>query len=321
MIKKFYSFSSAIKIITIFISLFFVITGCRNEADKETVEYETPDKGTIRISVDATFQPVISEQIKVYLSDHPDAKIIAEYKSEVECFKDLQNDSTRLIIVGRGLTKEEFEVYTNNLSYSPKNFLLAWDAVSVVINARSADSVISFKCLNEWATASSKSGKQLVVDGLNATSTVRYIQDSIGKGKPLGPNVQGVNGSREVIDYVANNVNAIGFVGSSWIGNEYDPEQVAYFGRVKQALVENMNDSLSGYYKPSQETIAQDLYPFVRPVWVIIKENSPQLGTAFVTFMRSQRGQLLFQRSQLVPGELYLGIRQINIGSAPNSNK
>ena len=305
----------SIKIITIFITLFFVITGCGDENKNKPSAYSTQSKGTIYISVDETFQPVISEQIKVYESDRPEVKIIAEYKSEADCFRDLQNDSTRMVIVGRGLTQEEFEGYKNNLGYYPKNFLLAWDAVSVIMNARSSDSTLTMESLNAMVTTTSNIDKALVVDGLNATSTVLYIQDSIAKGKALGPHVQGVQGSKAVIDYVANNVNAIGFVGSSWVGNEYDPEQVAYFGKVKQALIENVHDSLGRFVKPSQATISTDLYPFIRPIWAIIKENSTQLGSGFLGFMRGERGQLIFRRANLVPAEMYFGVRQITVGN------
>lgn len=318
--KKLKSILKYIEIIPIFITLFFIIS-CGTGSENDSSERETQRKGTIYISVDETFQPIIAEQIKVFKSDNPEANIIAEYKSEAECFKDFQNDSTRMIIVGRGLTENEFEAYRSNLTYYPKNFLLAWDAVSVIVNASSSDSILTMQKLNELATTTSNTSKKLVVDGLNATSTVLYIQDSIARGKTLGPNLQGTQGSKAVIDFVANNTNAIGFVGSSWVGNEYDPEQVAYFGKVKQALVENVHDSLGRFVKPSQATIANDLYPFIRPVWAIIKENSSKLGSGFLGFMRGERGQLIFRQANLVPAELYFGVRHITVGERNDSTE
>lgn len=307
-----------LKIILIlnFIALFSILISCGNTTEKNRIEKDTPRKGTIYISIDESFKPVIDEEIKVYQSDFPEAKIIASYKSEADCFRDLQNDSTRMIIVARKLTKEEFEILKHNLDFYPKNFRLAWDAISVVVNAASSDTVFTLKKLNEMVTARSNIGKTLVVDGLNATSTVLYLQDSIAMGKPLGPNVKGVLGSKAVLDFVAGNVNAIGFVGSSWVGNEYDPEQVAYFGKVKTALIEVRNDSLQQFAKPSQATISNDLYPFVRPIWGIVKEhtNTMQLGMGLMGFMRGERGQLIFRRANLVPAEMYFGIRQITVG-------
>src|SRR5205809_7893458 len=94
------------------------IAGC-SSGDKRTF-YDSPKSGTIYISVDESFEPVISEQIKVYQSSYPDAKIIASYKSEADCFRDLQKDSTRMIIVAKGLTPEDSKFFESKLSYKPK---------------------------------------------------------------------------------------------------------------------------------------------------------------------------------------------------------
>jgi phosphate transport system substrate-binding protein len=57
--------------------------------------------------VDESFAPIIDEQIKVFMSQNPKAKIIPHYKPEAECLKDLLSDSTRMVIVTRGLTATE----------------------------------------------------------------------------------------------------------------------------------------------------------------------------------------------------------------------
>ena len=62
-------------------------------------DLDTTNSGTIHISVDESFKPVIDSQIQVFEALYPNAKIIADYKPEAECFKDLIKDSTRMIIV------------------------------------------------------------------------------------------------------------------------------------------------------------------------------------------------------------------------------
>ncbi|MCU0375781.1 MAG: hypothetical protein MUF24_10775, partial [Chitinophagaceae bacterium] len=61
-----------------------VLWGCggNSGAKVDPNKYDTPKKGTIRISVDESFKPVIDSQIKVYEASFPETKIIAEYKSE-----------------------------------------------------------------------------------------------------------------------------------------------------------------------------------------------------------------------------------------------
>ena len=67
------------------------------------IPVETPTSGTIHISVDESFKPVIDSQLKVFESSFPDAHILVDYKPEADCLKDIYNDSTRLVIITRGI--------------------------------------------------------------------------------------------------------------------------------------------------------------------------------------------------------------------------
>ena len=154
----------------------------------------------------------------------------------------------------------------------------------------------------------------MVVDGNNATSTVRYLLDSVLRGKNFSSRVMAANGSKAVVDYVSKNENAVGFVGSSWVTNEQDPEQLAYRDKIRFALLECKRNCDSGSFaKPSQATITYAQYPLVRPLYYVLKENSNGLGTGFTNYLNLERGQLVFRRSFLVPGKMYFGIRKSNV--------
>src|SRR5579875_2224496 len=80
-----------------------ILFGCNN-GNQPT---DTPTSGTINISVDESYQPLMDSEIKVFETQHPQAHIIVHYKPEADCFKDLLNDSARLIIVTRDLNEQE----------------------------------------------------------------------------------------------------------------------------------------------------------------------------------------------------------------------
>lgn len=283
--------------------------GDENGGKQNPQKYDSPKQGTIHISVDESFKPVIDEQIKVYESSFPDAHIIAEYKPEADCFRDLQKDSTRMIIVARGLTQQEIAYYKQTLGYKPLFDILAFDAVDVIINPEGSDSLFTIKQLHS-ILAGEQPDKIVAVDGKNATSTVRYLMDSIMRGTAFGKNVTAAADSKGVLDYVAQTKNAIGFIGSSWVGNQQDPAQRAYNKKIKLAMVECRNCEKNIFAKPSQATLSYDQYPLVRPLFYILKENSSGLGMGFMNFMSVERGQLIFRRSLLVPAKMYFGIRK-----------
>ncbi len=270
---------------------------------KSTKGLETPNEGLIRISVEESFKPFMEEQLKVFLASNPKAQIIASYKSEIDCFRDLANDSTRMIFVTRGLNKQEQVEYKKSLSFNPNFAILAYNAIAVLVHKSAKDSVFSLEELSKRLTG--KSDKKVVMDGNNLTGVVRFLKDSLAKATPFGKNVVAANGSKEVIDYIATDIDAIGFVGMNWIGDGYDPAQVELRKKVKLGLVECTQCLEKGYFsKPSPATISKAQYPLTLPVYFILKENAAGLGTGFLNFLSLERGQLIFKRSFLVPAKM-----------------
>ncbi len=292
----------------IFLWIFF--TGCHQN---ERTDIDSPDRGTIHISVDESFQPVIDSQIQVFEALYPNAKIIAEYKPEAECFKDLMKDSTRMIIVTRGLTPEEEKYYAGRLSYSPGWTKIANDAIAVVVNRDSPDSIFTMEAIRGILDGTTGDKQLAVFDGLSETSSIRFAVDSILKGKPFDPKkVFAEKNSEAVIDYVANNKNAIGFVGVSWIGNPEDTAQLSFLKKVRIASIECTCPEET-YVKPYQANIMLKRYPMTRGLYYILKENYNGLGNGFATFMEHEKGQLIFRRAYLWPAKMNFTIRKATL--------
>jgi phosphate transport system substrate-binding protein len=276
---------------------------------------DTPNKGSINISVDESFKPDIEEQLRVHHSSFPNTTIHVSYKSEAACFRDLQSDSTRLVIVAKGLNDTEAKFFDEKLSYHPQYGILAYDAVVVIVNRTFKDSVFTIAQLKD--ILSGKNKITAVMDGKNATSTVRYLQDSVMRGTAFGTNVVASESSEKVIEVVSNNPQAIGFVGLSWVGDSYDPKQQAYQKKIRTALIECVKcEEKDLFAKPSQASLTYGEYPLARPLYYILKENSSGVGTGFVNFMSVERGQLIFRRSFLVPAKMAFANRQGKIKNA-----
>src|SRR4051812_39408589 len=90
------------------IAVILLIAACNDQSDNKKNKV---DNQTLRISADESFQPVISEEVKVFQSDFPDVKIIVEYKSEADCLRDLEKDSTKIVIISRELNRDETKYY------------------------------------------------------------------------------------------------------------------------------------------------------------------------------------------------------------------
>ena len=296
-------------LLMLLVLLFF---GCNNQ--HSLPEADTASKGTINISVDESFRPVIEEEIKVYESSFPETRIIAHYKTEADCFRDLFRDTaTRMIIATRGLNDREESFFKDSLNYVPSWDDVASDAVTIVINRKNTDTLFTLDRLKKQLSGTYGRKQTIVFDGLNATSTVRFAVDSILHGEHFDTTVvKAVKNSREVLDYVATDPDAIGFVGISWIGNPEDSAQVNMLKKIKMAYVRCEHCADTPYVRPTQLGILAKRYPLVRGLYYIIRENYSGLASAFANFMQYERGQLIFRRAYL--GErMGFAIRQVTI--------
>ncbi len=274
---------------------------------------ETNTKGIINISVDESFKPVIDSQIKVFEASFPNAKIIAHYKPEADCIKDLNDDSTRMVIITRGLSTDEEGLLKKKLSYVPTYGRLAYDAIAVIVNKQCKDSLFDMSDMRSLVKGTSGYKYKVVVDGLSSTSTVRYVTDSLAKGQPLSKNVVAATNSQGVIDYIGNNNDAIGLVGVSWIGNKEDSIQSSFLQKVKIAGLECLACQPPVYTQPFQYNIATRRYPMVRGLYYILKENYDGLGSGFANFLIYERGQLVFKRAYLYPARMSFEVRPTKI--------
>lgn len=282
-------------------------------ANGEKPKYDTPKFGRIVISVDESFKPIIDSQIKVYQASYPETQIVAYYKSEAECLRDLEVDSVRMVIVTRGLSRDETEGFLDKIKFRPSWGLLAYDAVAVVANKESKTDVLSATELRSMLDGSIGGKYEIVMDGLTATSTVRFAIDTILKGKPLGPKVMAAKSSTEVIRYVEKNPDAIGLVGVSWVGNGRDENQLSFVENVKLVSMKCETCNEESYVLPYQANIALGRYPFIRGIFYILKENYEGLGKGFVNFLSYERGQLIFKRAYLLPGRMQFGVRTMEL--------
>lgn len=281
--------------------------------DEQLKEFtDTKDRGTITISADESFKPIVDAQIKVYEANHPGTKINVQYKPEAECLKDFRNDSIRMVIATRSFTAGEERYMIDSLKTGPTKLIVARDAVAVIVHPSSTDSLFSMQEIREILTGRYNRELIPVFDGVQATSTVRFIVDSILKNEQLTSKAVAARSSVGVIDYVSKTPGTIGFLGVSWIGNKEDSSQMSFMQKVKMVHLES-TDNPGQYVLPYQVNIYMLKYPMVRDLVYNLKENHKGLGRGFANFLSGEIGQLIFKRAYLVPARKNFIIREARL--------
>lgn len=302
----------------VWITLVFFSSGCGQ--NKDAGPPDTFNRGTIHISCDESFKPVIDAQVKVYEALYPETHIIVHYKPEADCIRDFLNDSIRMVIATRGFSEAEKRLIADSLQTTAEQMVIAHDLIAVIIHPMAKDSFFSMQEIKDLLTGRLKKNLIPVFDGLSATSTVRFMLDSVLKGASFGPHVTAAPSSRGVIDYVSRNPEAVGFVGYSWIGNSDDTAQQSYMKNVKTAWIES-TDSANAYVHPSQFIIYTNSYPMIRDLVYVLKESHYGLGHAFAKFLYTMKGQLIFRRAYLMPVVLPNYVREAILQDSLTTNE
>ena len=286
--------------------------GCKSFREKLDELPDNSYKGKINISADETFKPVIDELIQVYESQHLGTEINVQYKPEAECLKDMLTDSIRMIITTRTYNQEERSLMIDSMKVSPRSMVVARDGIAVIVHPSAPDSLFRMTDIKEILTGKFKKNLIPVFDGLKATSTVRFIIDSVLRGDSMTSEVLAARSSEAVLDYVSKNPNSVGFIGVNWIGNPEDTSQLSFLKKIRVAGIE-CTDIPDAYVKAYQANIYIKRYPMVRDLVYILKENYKGLGTGFANFMSGEIGQLIFKRAYLAPAQKNFGIRPVKL--------
>lgn len=306
---------------SIFFSGFFLCTGmvaCNRSGEIS----DTPTSGSMKISVDESFAPIIDSHVYTFQKLYKYAKVNASYKSEGEVIKDLIKDSARLAIVPRKLTPAEMQ-YFEKIKITPRVNKVAIDGVALIVHLDNTDTLLAIPQLRDIFTGKTKTWKGVnsksklnditIVFDNNNSSTARYVIDSINHKQPLSAKAFVSKSNPALVDYVSKNPNAIGVIGVNWISDFDDSTAIGFLKRVKVVAVGRNLDLTKPdtYYQPFQGYLAEGTYPLRRDLYIISREARAGLGTGFASFVAGDKGQRIFLKSGLVPATM--PVRLVNI--------
>ncbi|KQN34610.1 phosphate ABC transporter substrate-binding protein [Pedobacter sp. Leaf41] len=289
----------------------FIVLGllsCKRK-DKPAEVKETRTSGTLRILVDESVSPIIKEQINIFNLDYPDAKFELTVKPEEKIIPAFLNDSVRVIVMPRLLTKAEEKYYTQRgIRINSTRF--AVDGIALITNKDNIDSTITVKEVVDILQGKG-SGKKLVFDNAYS-STFQYLKQLANISQFPAQGVYSKSSSADVIKLIAEDKTFIGILGVDWVSDK-NTQLAQYLSKVKMLGVKNLKGKPGDdkFYQPTQDNLINGVYPFLRNVNIIDCEGRDGLGTGFATWLRSQRGQLIVLKSGLGPHKLMP--RQINL--------
>jgi phosphate transport system substrate-binding protein len=292
------------------ILIIFSLISCGNEVHRKSKFTDTINTGRVAIGVDETLMPVAKELIKQFEIDYKKADLVEFYLPESKLFERLFNDTMRAILTSRPFTEEEKNLLKENKQTFYEN-LGALDAVAIIANPQYKDTALSWNKLDSILRGNTNNKNIKVVFDNTQSSTLRTVLDKmqIDSSKINQQSVFAFQSNQEVIEYVSKTPNTLGIIGVSWISDKDDPKVLSFLNKVKVCTVGNHPDSNDvNTYPPLQAYMLNGKYPFVREVYVLVKESHYGLGTGFSSYVIGNHGQSIIRLSGLLPKRVPLTI-------------
>lgn len=302
--------NSTFKLIVAFWVLFLAIS-CNKSAD---ATQETILKGNATLLVDATLMPVMEDQVQIFESRY-EATIKMNVQSETEVIQSLVKDTSSIAVLSRKLNADEMKIFANR-KIIPKITPFAIDAVALITNKNSNDTLVDIRDVIDFMNGiSSPKIKGLVFDNPNS-STVRYMNTLAGLTSIPQKGVFSFGTNNEVIKFVTQNEGMIGIVGLNWL-TQPRPEMQPYVDKVAVLSVKGNNQN--DFYAPDQNNIAEGKYALSRELYIVNCQGFSGLGMGFASFVAGDIGQRIILKSGLMPYKV--PPRKLSIRNQINNDK
>lgn len=313
------------QISNILVGLTLTAVGLTACADKPTSgRTDTYSSGAIRFASDESFSPIIEEEREVFEHSYPQAKVTPLYINEIDGMNLLLKDSLCLVVTSRNYKAKELK-YLKDSKFLPVSIPIAYDGLALIINKQNTDSCIAANDvkrilrgeLKNWKqiNPSSKLGEIQVVFDNKKSSTIQYCVDSLLNGQHItSPNIQAVNKSKDVIDYVEHTPYAIGIIGSNWLNDQRDSTNTTFKKNIRVMSVSKLDKATDmNSWKPYQAYIYDGRYPFIRTIYALLNDPINGLPWGFAHFLESPKGQLIIFKSGLLPYRGDINVRSVNV--------
>jgi phosphate transport system substrate-binding protein len=289
-----------------FFVIFPMVTllGCKDSPENG------PTYGKAKIVADETLYPIVDALEKAFEHTYQRTAIEVVYLPEAAAFNAFYNDSAEVIICAKQLDEKE-AAYFRSKKLNPRTALLANDALALLFSPSNVDTAMTceqttamFKGeITDWRQIgkANKSGPIQIVFDHQGSSTVGYFMKMAGESSPPAQ-AYAKKTTQAVVDYVAQNPNALGVVGYSWLSDDDDPLCRELRAKCRVASISPRdNQPAKGFYQPLAENVLESLYPFSRQVFAINRETSNGTGTGFVAFMAGEVGQRIISKAGILP--------------------
>lgn len=302
------------------VSCFILFTSCSDPYFKNDFEDNSPTSGKLNIFYDEGLHVQVNNQAYMFEANYPSAELNLFATSENEAVDMLYKDSCKIIVISRPLNEKEIKAFASK-DLTPRFSMVAKSGIAFITNIETP-----IRYMDCWQVRQLLAGKEMkdsngvelktsVLFDRKNSSVIHYLGDSLMKGEKFGANCSVLGSTKESIDFVIQNKNAIAVIDFAWLSDTDDSLYKALKSKIKFIAIGNNYSCLTTdisqispkkentYEYPNQSSFKLGTYPFTRGVYVIRRSGEFTLGKGFETFVASPQGQMAFLKQGLLPAK------------------
>jgi len=278
----------------ILISLMTVcIIGCGEDIDPNEPQ------GFIQVKGSDTIVNAMQQIAETFMKDYPHVFVAVTGGGSGVGIASLINKTCDVATASREMKPKEIEIARKRKVY-PKEFVVAYDGVAVIVNLGNPVDRLTIEDLHKIFTGEAMNwkqfgGKDLPIVTLSrevSSGTHIYFKEEIvqlGKKdstEEFSRETLLLTSSQAIVEEVASNETAIGYLGMGYLSN-----------RTKPVLIAKGNE----FHPPDVDNVIKKTYPLSRPLFVYTDGEPQGITKLFIDFILKPIGQKQFMETGFVP--------------------
>ena len=251
--------------------------------------YKPTEKKEIKIVGSDTMLELTLNLAEQFMKENPGISITVSGGGTATGIKALIKNETDICTASRNLKPEEAKNLAEYYGSLGLVFLIAKDALSIYLNPHNPIKNLTLNQLKEVYTGKIKNwkafgGKDTTIVAVTRnpnSGTYLYLKDHILEGENYTGNSLVKSTTKEVIRFVEENENSIGYGG------------MGYKGKVIDAKIEGV--------EPSENNVRNDTYPIIRYLHFFTSKTPDGTIKKFIDWVLSPAGQSIVKKSGYIP--------------------
>ena len=306
-------------IVLIALVLSSFIFGCHR------VRKDIPDSmvtGQTTIAADEALLPVMNAEIDVFQSMYNFATVNCKFVSEYDAINLLLQEQIRLALVTRPLNQKEIKFFQNKDIHA-ESILLAYDAVAVIVPSGNPTKVLSLSQIGQilsgtivdWKQISNsgKTGHIRLIFDAESSGIIRSLNDLLHLNQKISGDIIFAGSNNKVIESVASDPEAIGFVGYNWLSENENLKVQDWLKQVSLiAVSKGTGSNDTDGVQPTVASLFNLEYPLIRKIYAIYTDPAASLARGFLAHLTSEKGRKIIYRMGLKPENDFQRLIKIN---------